>query len=140
MGGSDKSILCGLLRQIFRLPNQRGCMLHKKGNGTSSMQWESQGKEHYNFERIGEWSGDDRKTMYKLLYGVKYSVYRISGAACFIKKEMELIIYKINTRLCVTNTHSLLFLSLLGPRVCSRKACRLFWGTSAGRHWALGIP
>jgi len=66
-------------------------------NGTSSMQWESQGKEHYNFERIGEWSGDDRKTMYKLLYGVKYSVYRISGAACFIKKEMELIIYKINT-------------------------------------------
>ena len=61
------------------------------------MQWESQGKEHYNFERTGEWSGDDRKTMYKLLHGVKYSVYRISGAACFIKKEMELIIYKINT-------------------------------------------
>ena len=70
-------------------------------NGTSSIQWESQGKEHYNFERIGEWSGDDRKTMYTLLWeaaikiffldsSVKYSVYRISGAACFIKKEMEL--------------------------------------------------
>ena len=54
------------------------------------MQWESQGKEHYNFERTGEWSGDDRKTMYKLLYGVKYSVYRISGAAVSVESFLAI--------------------------------------------------